>query len=321
MILDTLAEEYNEKLINIKNSKTVKSRYDNHISPTEIEIKNSSFIFGKLKIKNIKATHVQELQKALLEKINPKTKKPYANRTIDEIIFVLRAMFNLAIKKNWCKSNPVIHETIERTTDDEEVGRKLSESQLEQLWTNDELVNNKRLFLFTNICYYTGARPDAVIHLQVKHIDFNENRIKFKAMKKNKAYRTKAKDLLIDLLENWIQKHKLTHENFIFFPKQTYDRAITKKDKEAAKNKPSNYSGYRRALQKIYDPIFNQDVSSYDTKYRVTTYSLRRTSATKIYKNSGIVEAQKFLNHSDIKTTMKYLHISEYVVYAAIDVL
>ncbi|MDD2790341.1 MAG: hypothetical protein PHU40_06675 [Sulfurimonas sp.] len=38
---------------------------------------------------------------------------------------------------------------------------------------------------------------------------------------------------------------------------------------------------------------------------------MRRTAGTKIYKNHGIVHAKKFLNHTDIKTTMKYLNIDD----------
>ena len=97
--------------------------------------------------------------------------------------------------------------------------------------------------------------------------------------------------------------------------------AQEKKERDAAKSKSVNYSGYRRALQKIYDPVFNVGIDSYDVLYKITTYSLRRTSATKVYKAQGIIAAQKFLNHTDIKTTMKYLNISDEEVDNAVDIL
>ena len=42
---------------------------------------------------------------------------------------------------------------------------------------------------------------------------------------------------------------------------------------------------------------------------RVTFYSLRRTSGTKIYKAKGIVQAMLFLNHTNVTTTQKYLNV------------
>jgi integrase len=55
--------------------------------------------------------------------------------------------------------------------------------------------------------------------------------------------------------------------------------------------------------------------------YKITTYSLRRTSGTKIYRAHGIITAKKFLNHTDIKTTMKYLNVSDEEVGEAVNVL
>jgi len=38
---------------------------------------------------------------------------------------------------------------------------------------------------------------------------------------------------------------------------------------------------------------------------------MRRTAGTKVYKKYGIVHAKKFLNHTDIKTTMHYLNVED----------
>jgi integrase len=74
-------------------------------------------------------------------------------------------------------------------------------------------------------------------------------------------------------------------------------------------------------MQNILDPVFNQGIDSYDVMYKITTYSLRRTSGTKIYRAHGIITAKKFLNHTDIKTTMKYLNVSDEEVGEAVNVL
>lgn len=68
----------------------------------------------------------------------------------------------------------------------------------------------------------------------------------------------------------------------------------------------------RRATKKIFDKHFNQNIGTYDLAYRVSVYTMRRTAATNIYKKFGIVHAKRFLNHTEIDTTMKYLNIDDY---------
>lgn len=315
LTLDELAKFYFEKRPDI----TAKRRYYNHVSSTIID--NSKIPLGNYKIKSITIANIENLQKVLFEKINPRTKRNYAPRTINEVIFVLRAIINLGIKNKWCSDNPVKDDEIKKKPNIHEPGRVLTDNELDSLWNNDKLRSNTRLFLFATLCYYTGARPDAVIDIQVKHINFNDNKIALKAMKKGKNYSQKVKNEVIEMLRSWIKQHNLAHNHFIFFPKQSYDRAKTEGTREKAKNKSANYSGYRRALQKIYDPMFNVGIDSYDIMYKITTYSLRRTSATKIYKTHGIIAAKNFLNHTDIKTTMKYLNISEKDDDLAVEVL
>ena len=109
------------------------------------------------------------------------------------------------------------------------------------------------------------------------------------------------------LLREWIGKHNLTHSNFIFYPIQVYLR--TKDANE--KNKHANYTGYRRLIQKMLDPVFNVGIPTGESMHRIVIYSLRRTAGTNVYKKYGIKHAQKFLNHTDIVTTVKYLNIDD----------
>jgi len=115
----------------------------------------------------------------------------------------------------------------------------------------------------------------------------------------------------LDLLQSWIKKYELVHDNFIFFPMQIYTRAITDKEKLAIKNTRTRYQGYAEILRKIFDTHFNQNIGTFDLAYRVTVYTMRRTSATNVYKKLGIVHAKRFLNHTEIDTTMKYLNIDD----------
>jgi len=64
-------------------------------------------------------------------------------------------------------------------------------------------------------------------------------------------------------------------------------------------------------LRKIFNLHFNQNIGAFDLAYRVSVYTMRRTAATNVYKKLGIVHAKRFLNHTEIDTTMKYLNIDD----------
>ena len=298
LTLDDVASKYHPTKTNSE-AKRNEAKYKNHISPT----------LGKKKISKITQDDILQLGNKLSKKksvrgglLNP--------RTVKDIIENLRVIFNWAIEHNYIYKNPVVVKKI-ITTDDNEAGRVLTDDELAMLWNIDELKMNDRLFLFLKACYYTGARPAGVISIQVKHINFTEKKVRIKAMKKGKSYEANIPDELLELLKEWISKHTLTHDNFIFYPIQTYMRATTDNERQRLKNTPARYEGYSRLLRKIFDKHFNQDIGSYDLAYRVSIYTMRRTAGTKIYKKHGIVHAKKFLNHTDIKTTMKYLNIDD----------
>jgi len=298
LTLDDIASKYHPTKTNPE-AKRNEAKYKNHIKP----------ILGNKKISKITQNDIIELREHLSKKesargglLNP--------RTVKDIIENLRVIFNWAIEQNYTDKNPVVVKKI-ITTDDNEAGRVLTDEELEKLWNIDELKMNDRLFLFLKTCYFTGARPAGVIDIQVKHINFTDKKIRIKAMKKGKSYEATVNDELLELLKQWIDKHSLVHDNFIFYPIQTYMRATTDAERIRLKNTPAKYEGYSRLLRKIFDKHFNQNVGSYDLAYRVSVYTMRRTAGTKIYKKHGIVHAKKFLNHTDIKTTMKYLNIDD----------
>ncbi len=330
--LDQYAEVFHPTREN-KDAKDEKAMYYNHISS----------VLGKKKIAKLTRDDMINFRQSLEKKMVkiPKVVKDYENderytiieeihlspKTIRNILDYLRVILNNAVDDKYAKESPLDFSEFkdrnrrasekkkiygeEITTDniDNETGRVLSDEELEVLWNLDELKMNDRLYLFLQACYYTGARPAGVIDIKVKDINFSMKKIKIKPMKKAKSYEAKVSDVLLDLLRDWIVKYGLIRNNHIFFPIQTYQRAKNDVEKKDAKNKHANYSGYRRYLQKVFDPVFNVGIDSYDRMSRVNVYSMRRTAATKVYRKFGIVHAKEFLNHTDIKTTMHYLNI------------
>lgn len=298
LTLDDVAKLYHPTKTNPE-AKRNKAKYYNHISPT----------LGMKKISKISTEDIKHLS-TILENKKSIRGEPLNPRTVKDIIENLRVIFNWAIEKKYVSQNPVIVKKI-IVTDNNEAGRVLTDEELNKLWNIDALKSNERLFLFLKTCYLTGARPAGVIDIQVKHINFTDKKITIKAMKKGKSYKANANEELLKLLKAWIKKHSLIHDNYIFYPIQRYMRAKTAEEKAKLKNTPARYEGYSKLLRKIFDENFNQNIGSYDLAYRVSVYTMRRTAATKIYKKFGIVHAKKFLNHTEIDTTMKYLNIDD----------
>ena len=266
-------------------------------------------ILGKMKISKIKTEDVKNLSDTLKEK-KSRLGTLFNPRTVKKTITSLRALFNWAIKQGYVEKNPVIVKEIIKV-DRNEPGRVLSDEELFKLWNLDEFIIKPRLFLFLKACYHTGARPSAVMDIQVKHINFVKGTVHIRAMKQGKPYDARVGKELLDLFKNWINIHHLIHDNFIFYPQQLYKRAIIKDEKEALKNQSTRYQKYAEQLRKIFDKHFNQNIGTYDLAYRVSVYTMRRTAATNIYKKFGIVHTKRFLNHTEIDTTMKYLNIDD----------
>jgi len=292
----------------IKSIKTIKSAFNRHVKPT----------LGKIKIAKIKTDDIKNLSEKLKKtpvlrgaqskaKVDASSLNP---RTVKKIISNLRAIFNWAIKEGYLNRNPVIVGDIIKT-DRNEAGRVLSDVELEKLWNLDEFQVKPRLLLFLKACYHTGARPSAVMTIQVKHINFDKSTVHIRAMKQGKPYDARVSVELLDMLSEWIVKHDLVHDNFIFFPMQLYMRATTEQEKSSIKNSHTRYQGYAEHFRAIFDKHFNQNIGTYDNAYRLTVYTMRRTAATNVYKKLGIVHAKRFLNHTEIDTTMKYLNIDD----------
>ena len=264
-------------------------------------------ILGKMKIAKIKTEDIKNLSDILKEK-KSKIGTVFNPRTVKKTITNLRALFNWAIKQGYVERNPVIVKEIIKV-DKNEPGRVLSNHELDKLWNLEEFILKHRLLLFLKACYHTGARPSAVMDIQVKHINFNKGTVHIRAMKQGKPYEARVGKELLDLFSSWIKEHRLVHDNFIFYPIQLYKKAVSEEEKESMKNRSTRYKKYADQLRKIFDKHFNQNIGTYDLAYRVSVYTMRRTAATNVYKKFGIVHAKRFLNHTEIDTTMKYLNI------------
>ena len=278
----------------------------NNIKDKQIYYNRISETLGAKAVAKINTDDIQLLQNELKEK--------YAPKTVNETINLLRAIFNEGMKpkRGWCTFNPITTDDIKKIQEDNSAGKILSDEQLELLFTTVkdgsidlELAPKIQLYLFLKCLYFTGARPEAILSLKYQDLDFNDNKIKLKAMKLSDGYISTVRSELMLLLKNWINEHNLKYDDYIFYPIQTYNKSHNPKDKQRA----ATYPVYRKMGRVYFDKLFNQGIPTTDKMNRISFYSLRRTAGTKIYKAKGIFHAMVFLNHTSIKTTQKYLNV------------
>ena len=229
-------------------------------------------------------------------------KTKYAPKTINDTMDSLKAFFNVAIKKGWLSSNPVTE--VAKVKVDKENGRVLTDEERDRMFTL--LKEYPTLELFIKLLYYSGARPTAILNLQVK--DIADGKIRIQAMKKGDSYTRRIKKEIYQDVENWIKENDLKFEDYLFYSKQEFKRSG---NNPAYKLTPMSMSSFSKPAKKFFDKHFNQGIPTSATMHRITLYSLRRTAGTNVYKGTGLVQAMKFLHHSDIKTTMIYLNVSD----------
>ncbi len=188
-------------------------------------------------------------------------------------------------------------------------GRVLKDDELETMF--EAVQDRPQIALFLHLCYYTGVRPQAILELTPNH--FNDDGVEVKAMKGADSYTMPIKDDLFNMIDDWIELHQLDDDDCLFFPMHS----MKKSDHMC-------YATISKITRNIFDPLFNltrRRKPITDKTKRISIYSLRRTAATNMAKRVSLVAAQKFLNHSDVKTTMKYIGLDHDDMKGAIDAL
>lgn len=294
MTLYNMSEFYYEKRKTIDNDKD-KRNYHKRVEPT----------LGKKIASKITVDDIEELRDLL--------EKSYAPKTVNEQINALKAMYNESIRRGWVNHNPCLG--VKKLENIQEPGRVLSQSELDLMFETFkngniklELHPHPTLFLFTTLLYHTGARPAAILDLQFQHIDFENGRVKIKAMKKGSTYYRKVKQEVMEQLKEWLNKYQLKYNDYIFYSQQSYYRAGNDTN---VKKQPMSRASIQKPVQKYFDKLFNKDIPTTALMDRVVMYSLRRTAGTRYYKAKGIAHAMAFLNHTNIKTTQIYLNITD----------
>ncbi|QKJ27345.1 tyrosine-type recombinase/integrase [Aliarcobacter cibarius] len=265
---------FDEKALHNKRNKGTRARVEKHIQNT----------LGDIPLNKITKEQINKIQKELSDKLSP--------ASVNFVIGQLNAIFNWAIEnelldKNPCKfvRNIKIDNTRLRYLELEEI--KILKKRLE---------NDKLLYYFVILGLSTGGRLQTLCNIKVN--DFKENgTIRLYDFKnESEYYGFIDKDLYAEI--------------------KLFIESINKKDNDFIfqNTKIENYMNqyYYRQLQPIFDELFNNKVKNLTAQDKVVIHTLRHTFASHLaINNTPILTIKKLMNHSDIKTTMRYAKLSK----------
>lgn len=268
-ILDEFAEIYfKEKELEVKDIEKIKKSYINHIK----------LFIGHKDVDEITSDDIKEIQKI--------KRKVLAERTINALIQIIGAIYNVAIQKEIFKGNNPVNKNVKRVNVDNKRERYLTLEEINILL--NEVKHEEYLYIFVQLALQTGGRLGTILSITKKDIKLESNTVQLKDHKNNSTYLGFFNDELKYLLQRRIKN--LNANDFII-----------NRGEQVIKDR----------LTKIYNKYFNIGLANDDRKNRVVTHTLRHTFASHLaIKGTPIYTIQKLMNHKDITMTLRYAKLA-----------
>ena len=166
-----------------------------------------------------------------------------------------------------------------------------SKEELEKLFKQFEQKKNPKLKLMFEVLLGSGLRVKELTRMKVKDITFTgsyKGKIETSAVKKGAPHATTMTDDLTDKVNSYRKANNLGPDDIMFTNR--YGKPFTSGH---SLNKTLNYYAKKAGIKK-----------------KISNHHFRHLFATDIIKRCGLVTAQEFLGHADIKTTMIYGHVT-----------
>ena len=220
--------------------------------------------------------------------VGGKKKGPISNRTYNNRIIMMRALFAVLVDEGLMERNPAkkIRKLNQESGKNLPYPDGLADAFSEYLSKKDPI-----LHLFTRFIYYAFLRPAEIVKLKAGHLDLENGIIRLDAsIAKNRRQSSKAIPGPLMQLIKKAGLDKIPGHWYIFgsgmqaAPTHTHRNLATKRHRQAQENFGCYGLGY-------------------------TMYSWRHTSVCKLVRDKGYtaVEIKDLLDHSDLQTTYNYL--------------
>lgn len=265
---------FDEKELHNKQNKKTRARVEKHIQET----------LGNIPLNKITKEQISKIQRDKSEDLAP--------ASVNFIIGQLNAIFNWAIENELIDKNPC--KFVKNIKVDNTRLRYLELDEIKIL--KERLKDDKLLYYFVILGLSTGGRLQTLCNIKVN--DFKDNgTIRLYDFKNESEYYGFIEDSLFNEIKVFIKDIEKKDNDFLFQTTQI-------------ENYMNQY--YYRQLQPIFDELFNSKIKNLTKQDKVVIHTLRHTFASHLaINNTPILTIKKLMNHSDIKTTMKYAKLSK----------
>lgn len=238
----------------------------------------------------IETITIHHLQDYLEEKINNGLK----SSSINQIIYVFRSFYNFLVKKEYVLKNIAVK--LERLKTPSKEREYLTKKEFNQLLKK---IDHKIVRIAAITIFNTGLRVSEIISLTLEDVNLEKKTMKVVSGKGDKDRTVPMNDYLVGILEKYLKDTRpMVSTDYFFATKHsgTISRAhINKILKDASKAAKLNK--------------------------KVTSHILRHSFASYLLKNDvNLVNIQKLLGHSSLKTTAVYAHTNMKQLEKAVDV-
>lgn len=317
--LNELTKIYFEDRINTK-KRILKEKY-NHLTNEEFEnnvlikkqiynvkkellrinknIQNSTI--SKININRITKTDIQQYIENDLYNTNLSQKSKFM------VISQIKTIFNYGIKNEIINiKNPF--EYLKFQNPQRTRKRVLSEEEITLLLKTLKKEENINLYLCVYLGVLTGSRSNSILNIKKMDIDTKNHTINLNNFKSNKFYKINVSETVT----KWLQEKILPfRENDEYLIKSDFNEKNNIKQTQILAN-------VQKKIYEIMNNLFNQDINkknNFERDNMVNFHTLRRSISTNLVKNgANVYNVMKFLNHSSVDQTMKYLNLENHEI-------
>lgn len=214
--------------------------------------------------------------------------------TVNIDLTTMKAVFNIAVKFNWIENNPC--KNVSKLSISEKEILSFSGAEVNLILNNIQDIYLKNIVLFN---LYTGCRISEILNIQWKDVNLNErilyirNKVNFET-KRGKNREIPISDKLSDFLNDLLKVN--SNENI--FPINDPDKYIFVNERGIKFNIDYISKKFKKILRFLNFP----------EKFHF--HCLRHTFITNLIKSGvNINYVKEIAGHSDIQTTMNYIHI------------
>lgn len=274
---------------------TFRNIFDEYLEWAKVNKKtwkhNDLLVYNKhlsyLANKEVKSLTTKDFEQLKQEKLESGLKP----KTVQHILGTARHIINYAIKHDLIKNynNPISNGKVRMPKVQNQKIGFLTKEQAQQLIARlEKYDSNRKLYQFTVLLLFTGARFSEVARLTWADINFDNKLIYFMESKDGNPRYIKMTDRVYEVLQ---ELH-------------------TSKSNHLILSTPfgNHYEKMPKQWQNIVDDLIPNNKNA--TKDRITTHTLRHTHASWLAQSGvDILHIKEQLGHKKIETTMRYSHL------------